>query len=105
MTYHEAIRYLESFINYEKLDSYDYKKSFKLDRMRNFAHLLGDPQEGINSIHIAGTKGKGSTAAIVHSILKNAGFKVGLYTSPHLESFRERIQINDDLISEEEEIG
>lgn len=105
MTYQEAIQYLESLINYERLDDYDYKKSFKLERMRNFAHLLGDPQEGINSIHIAGTKGKGSTAAIIHSILKSAGFKVGLYTSPHLESFRERIRINDCLISEEEISG
>ncbi|MDP3804780.1 MAG: folylpolyglutamate synthase/dihydrofolate synthase family protein, partial [Candidatus Omnitrophota bacterium] len=102
MTYQEALQYLDSFINYEKLDSYDYKKCLKLDTMRKLARLLGDPQEGINSIHIAGTKGKGSTAAILHSILKNAGFKVGLYTSPHLESFRERIRINDELISEEE---
>lgn len=102
MTYQEATGYLNSFINYERLDDYDYKRCFKLDRMRKFASLLENPQMGIRSIHIAGTKGKGSTAAILHSILKEAGFKVGLYTSPHLESFRERIRINDELISEEE---
>lgn len=96
------MNYLESFINYEKLDDYDYKKSLKLDRMREFAGLLGNPHISIRSIHIAGTKGKGSSAAITHSILKNAGFKVGLYTSPHLVSFRERVRINDELISEEE---
>lgn len=105
MTYQEALQYLNSFVNYERVDSYDYKKSLKLDRMRKLARLLGDPQEGINSIHIAGTKGKGSTAAIIHSILKSAGFKVGLYTSPHLESFRERIRINDEVISEEDISG
>lgn len=100
MTYQEATAYLESFVNYERLNSYDYRNSFKLDRMRALASLLGDPQKGIRSIHIAGTKGKGSTAAITHSILKKAGFKTALYTSPHLISFRERISINDELISE-----
>ncbi|MBI4974481.1 MAG: bifunctional folylpolyglutamate synthase/dihydrofolate synthase [Candidatus Omnitrophica bacterium] len=102
MTYQEALQYLNSFINYEKLDDYDYKKSLKLDRIKKLAGLLGNPQDGIRGIHIAGTKGKGSTAAFLHSILKNAGFKVGLYTSPHLISFRERIRINDELISEKD---
>lgn len=102
MTYQEALKYLNSFIDYEKLNDYDYKESLKLDRMRCLAGLLGNPQDGIRSIHIAGTKGKGSTAAFLHSILKNSGFKVGLYTSPHLISFRERIRINDELISEED---
>ncbi len=102
MTYQEAIQYLESFVNYEKLDGYDYKKSFNLERMRKLAGLLGNPQNGASSIHIAGSKGKGSTAKIVYSILKNSNFKVGLYTSPHMTSFRERIRINDELISEED---
>ena len=102
MTYQEALKYLNSFINYEKQDNYDYVASFKLDRMRQMASLLGDPQREIRSIHIAGTKGKGSTSAMVYSILKSAGFKVGLYTSPHLVSFRERIRINDSFISEED---
>lgn len=102
MTYPEALQYLDSFINYEKLDDYDYKKSFKLDRMRKLACLLGEPQKGIESIHVAGSKGKGSTAEIISSILKAAGFKTGLYTSPHLVSFRERIRIGDEFISEED---
>lgn len=102
MTYPEALDYLNSLINYEKQSSYDYKNSFKLDKMRRLASLLGDPQKGIRSIHVAGTKGKGSTSAIIHSILKEAGFSVGLYTSPHLVSFRERIRINDTLISEKD---
>ena len=102
MTYQDAELYLSSLINYEKLDSYDYWASFKLDRIRELSRLLGDPQRGVRSIHIAGTKGKGSTAAITYSILKAAGFRVGLYTSPHLISLRERIRVNDELISEED---
>ena len=100
MTYQESLHYLNSLINYEKRDSYNYNQSFRLERMVFIVRTLGDPQKGIPSIHIAGSKGKGSTSAIIHSILKEAGFRVGLYTSPHLASFRERIRINDDLISE-----
>ena len=102
MTYKEALQYLYSFVNYERRDSYDYTQSFRLDRMKRLAAGLGDPQKDFKSIHIAGTKGKGSTSAIVYSILKEAGYKTGLYTSPHLASFRERIMINDALISEED---
>lgn len=100
MTYKEALQYLDSFINFERVDSYNYKSSLKLERVKRLAALLGDPQKKIPSIHIAGTKGKGSTAAFISSILKAAFFKVGLYTSPHLISFRERIRINEELISE-----
>jgi dihydrofolate synthase / folylpolyglutamate synthase len=102
MTYREALKYLDSFINFEKSDGYNYKTSFKLERMKRFAALLGDPQESVRSIHIAGSKGKGSTASYIHSILGAAGFKTGLYTSPHLVSFRERIRIGCELISEED---
>ncbi|MFQ5443951.1 MAG: bifunctional folylpolyglutamate synthase/dihydrofolate synthase [Nitrospinales bacterium] len=63
---------------------------------------LGDPQLKIRTIHIAGTNGKGSTAAMIHSILCAAGYRVGLYTSPHLSDFRERIQMNGTPIEEEE---
>ena len=100
MTYREALKYLDSFINFEKSDGYNYKTSFKLERMKRLAALLGNPQRSISSIHIAGSKGKGSTASYVHSILGSAGFKTGLYTSPHLVSFRERIRIGNELISE-----
>lgn len=64
--------------------------------------LLGDPQEKFKTIHIGGTNGKGSTSAITASILQASGLKVGLYTSPHLEDFRERIKVNDQMISVED---
>ena len=102
MTYPEAIKYLDSFINFEKTGEYNYRTSLKLERMKRLAALLGDPQDATRSIHIAGSKGKGSTASYVHSILKHADFKVGLYTSPHLITFRERIRIDGELINEED---
>jgi dihydrofolate synthase/folylpolyglutamate synthase len=71
-----------------------------LDQMQELARGLGDPQEKLRFIHIAGTNGKGSTAAFCESILRAAGFRVGLYTSPHLVSVRERVQINRTPISE-----
>lgn len=93
MTYQEAVQYLESFINYEKLSAWPYKESFKFERVRGFLAAIGNPQDKVRSIHIAGTKGKGSTACFAAHILKEAGFRTGLYTSPHLSDFRERIRI------------
>ncbi|MDD5449932.1 MAG: bifunctional folylpolyglutamate synthase/dihydrofolate synthase [Candidatus Omnitrophica bacterium] len=102
MSYPETIKYLESFVNYEKVLSFDYKESLKLQRIKSLSAQLGNPHLDLKCIHISGTKGKGSTSAMVASILKEAGYRVGLYTSPHLISFRERIRINDELITEEE---
>ncbi|MDP2927271.1 MAG: folylpolyglutamate synthase/dihydrofolate synthase family protein [Candidatus Omnitrophota bacterium] len=93
MTYPEVISYLNSFTNYEKNTSYSYKKDLKLARIKGFLSLLGNPQDSLRVIHIAGTKGKGSTCAFVAYILRESGFSVGLYTSPHLNDFRERIRI------------
>jgi dihydrofolate synthase/folylpolyglutamate synthase len=93
MTYREAIKYLESLINYEKIPAWPYKESLKLERIRDFLSTLDNPQESLRCIHIAGTKGKGSTCAFIAYILKHSGFRVGLYTSPHLSDFRERIRI------------
>ena len=93
MTYPEAIKYLELFINYEKIPAYPYKQSLKLERIKDFLCLIGNPQDSLRCIHIAGSKGKGSTCAFITYILREAGYKVGLYTSPHLSDFRERIRI------------
>jgi len=94
MKYNEAIEYLNSFVNYEELTSYDYKTSFKLERMQILSNLLGNPHKDVKAVHVTGTKGKGSTAAITASVLKAANMRTGLYTSPHLVSFRERIKID-----------
>jgi dihydrofolate synthase/folylpolyglutamate synthase len=73
-----------------------------LETIQRLLELLGDPHAGMPSIHIGGTNGKGSTAAMTAAILRAAGHRTGLYTSPHLLSFTERIQVDGELIAEEE---
>ena len=94
MTYPEAIRFL-----YE-LNLFGAK--FGLDNTFKLAALAGNPQDRLRFIHIAGTNGKGSTCAMLESIYRAAGLRAGLFTSPHLVSFRERIQVNRRLIPENE---
>lgn len=72
--------------------------SLGLTRIRHLMHLLGNPQQQLRFVHIAGTNGKGSTAAYIHSILCSAGYKTGLFTSPYIINFEERIRINDASI-------
>jgi len=93
MTYPETVQYLESFVNHEKILVYSYKESLKLERVKNFLGQIDNPQDSLKCLHIAGTKGKGSTCVFIAYILRQAGYKVGLYTSPHLSDFRERIRI------------
>ncbi|MFA4991639.1 MAG: folylpolyglutamate synthase/dihydrofolate synthase family protein [Candidatus Omnitrophota bacterium] len=93
MTYKQAVEYVDSFINFEKIPRYEYAAAFRLERMSAFLRELGDPHETLKAFHVAGSKGKGSTCAIAAYILKEAGYRVGLYTSPHLVDFRERIRI------------
>ncbi len=103
MTYKEAVAYLESLIDYERTPAgAAAARVWNLDRMRHMLHAVGDPHLGLRCLHLAGTKGKGSTAAMAASILSAAGHSVGLYSKPHLISFRERIRVGRDLISEEE---
>jgi dihydrofolate synthase/folylpolyglutamate synthase len=99
MDYREALRYLDSFTDYEKI-GYESKESFNLERMRRLAGIFGNPERGFSSVHITGTKGKGSTASFIAGILKEADFTVGLYTSPHLVDIRERVRINGEMITE-----
>ena len=73
----------------------------RLEEMEKLVSALDNPQNKFKSIHIAGTNGKGSTAAFLAQILEEAGYKVGLYTSPHLVNFNERIKINGKDISDE----
>jgi len=103
LSYSESLEYLNSFINYEKRVDFPYnKRSLNLKRVEYLLSLLGNPQKDLKFIHIAGTKGKGSVSIMIASILKASGFKVGLYTSPHLISPRERIRVGGRLISEKE---
>lgn len=95
--YNSAIKYVNSFINFEHIPKYNYTSSFKLERMYEFLKELDNPQKELRIIHVAGSKGKGSTCAITAYILREAGYNVGLYTSPHLVDFRERIRILDNL--------
>jgi len=101
MIYLEAQEYLNSLVNYETRIEFPYKESFKIERMKDLLDFLGNPQSELKSIHVAGTKGKGSTSAYTANILKEAGYKTGLYTSPHLNTFRERIRILDSRVQDQ----
>lgn len=94
MNYQEALNYIN--------ESHKFGIRLGLDNMRNLLELLGNPQDKLNVIHVAGTNGKGSTCSFMTSILKESGYKVGLYTSPFLETFTERIKINGENIPEED---
>lgn len=91
-SYEQAIGFLFDRTNFERTPAFS-KQDFKLDRMRRLLELLGDPQSRLPCIHIAGTKGKGSTAIMLAEVLSAAGYRVGLYTSPHVEAFEERMQV------------
>jgi dihydrofolate synthase/folylpolyglutamate synthase len=101
MKYHEAVAYLNSFVNFERKKKFKYNR-LKLSRVRRVLDILDNPHKKLKIIKVVGTKGKGSTASFINSILLAAGYKVGLFTSPHLHDFRERIKINNKLISKKE---
>jgi dihydrofolate synthase/folylpolyglutamate synthase len=99
----KSVRFLNTLSDFERLRIVRYNnQNFDLDRMRTLLRKLGNPQDHFRSVHIAGTKGKGSTCAMVASMLQSCGYKVGVYTSPHLVDIRERIQINGEMISHAE---
>ncbi|HOU35685.1 MAG TPA: folylpolyglutamate synthase/dihydrofolate synthase family protein [Candidatus Omnitrophota bacterium] len=93
MPYQDTLTYLGSFINYERKPRFRYKDSFKLARIESFLSRIGDPHAKTRFIHVAGTKGKGSVCAFCASILRHMGYRVGLYTSPHLSDVRERLRV------------
>ena len=93
----EAIEYIES-------NTWS-KTKLGLDRTRELLHLLGDPQKKLKFVHVAGTNGKGSTCAMLASILSEAGYCCGLYTSPHIVQFNERMQVNGINISDDDLIA
>ncbi len=102
MEYKDAVRYLLTLGRELAAPSHARAAKFDLANIRALAARMGEPQRKFASVHIAGTNGKGSTAAMVESILRRAGFKTGLYTSPHLERINERIRVNGAEISDAE---
>lgn len=103
MTYQEVLDYLfNQFPQYQKIGGQAYKPG--LDNIRKICKHLGDPQDQLKIVHVAGTNGKGSTCSMLASVLKEAGYRTGLFTSPHLVDFTERIRINGIPIPEHEVI-
>src|SRR3990172_3091169 len=102
MDYNQALDYIYSFVDYGLKSRYKYSpETFDLTRMRTLLARMGDPQRRFPSAHIAGTKGKGSASAMIASIMRAAGYHVGLYTSPHLNDFCERIQLDGGPIPQQ----
>jgi len=105
-SYKEAVKYLLDRTDYEKEKYPRYNSTtFNLERMEKLLSLIGNPHKKIATAHIAGTKGKGSTATMLARMLESNDYKVGLYTSPHLLSLHERITVNSKMISESEMLG
>jgi len=105
-SYKQAIEYLCQRTDYERENPPRYNTTtFNLDRMEKLLALLGNPHKKIPTVHIAGTKGKGSTATMLAKMLESNGYTVGLYTSPHLVHLHERIVVNSKMISESEMLG
>jgi len=103
MNYKETVSYLfEKLPMYQRQGRIAFKKDLK--NIRTLCEHTGNPQLRFKSIHIGGTNGKGSVSHILSSVLQEAGYKTGLYTSPHLKDFRERIKVNGKMISEKEVI-
>ncbi|MCC5910940.1 MAG: bifunctional folylpolyglutamate synthase/dihydrofolate synthase [Clostridiaceae bacterium] len=93
MNYEQALEYIHG--------TYKFGSKLGLENINYLLELLDNPHENLKVIHIAGTNGKGSTSSFIHGVLKSAGYKVGLYTSPYIEEFTERMQINGEKINKQ----
>ncbi|MBU1851797.1 MAG: bifunctional folylpolyglutamate synthase/dihydrofolate synthase [Candidatus Omnitrophica bacterium] len=102
MKYSEAIEFLNSFYDYEKIALDPLKERFNLGFLREILKKIGDPDKSYRSVHIAGTKGKGSISVFTSNIIAEAGYRTGLYISPHVSDIRERISVDDRVISEKD---
>lgn len=101
--YREALHTIFGRVNFERQPRFDYSATtLNLERMRVLLAELGNPQQYFHIVHVAGTKGKGSVCAFTESILRAGGYRTGLYTSPHLHTFRERLRVHGALIGRAE---
>ncbi|MBN1399955.1 MAG: bifunctional folylpolyglutamate synthase/dihydrofolate synthase [Anaerolineae bacterium] len=101
LTYEEALRRIFERTNFERGAQPPYsERVWRLERVEELLSHFGQPHRAYPSVHIAGTKGKGSTTAMIDSVLRAAGYRTGMYTSPHLHTFRERIRLGGELIPE-----
>lgn len=100
MNFQEAIEFALALPDMERFNSGSGARSMPLSTMRSILSRLGEPQYGRGTIHVTGSKGKGSTSTFINSILHASGYQTALYTSPHLEGYRERISFNLENISE-----
>lgn len=102
-SFRSAMNFLGSVTDYETMSRVGYtQQNFNISRMNRLLKSIDNPHKTLKAVHIAGTKGKGSTAAMVSSMLQGSGYNVGLYTSPHVLDIRERIMVNDSWITEQE---
>lgn len=97
-TYTDSLKYIMSLVDVERMRVIRNSDTFKLDRIRKILSELGNPQDHIRTVHVAGTVGKGSMISMLSSILRECGYAVGVFTSPHLVDLRERIQISGNMI-------
>ena len=101
-SYQSALDYIYSFVNYETQKRPRDAAHYDLRRVDELLGRLDNPHRKVKSVHIAGSKGKGSVSAMIASALISAGYSTGLYTSPHLITFNERVRVNNILISDRE---
>ena len=99
-SFDQVMKYMESFTNLEKKTDNYTTRTYRLDRMQAIMKTLGNPQESYKTIHVAGSKGKGSTASYIAAALRASGFKTGLYMSPHVSDYRERFTIDGEYIED-----
>ena len=100
MDYAQTLDFLfNQLTSFQQVGAAAYKPG--LERIEEFCRVLGNPQRDYHTIHVAGTNGKGSTSHIMASVLQHAGYRVGLFTSPHLKDFRERMRVDGEMISEQ----
>ena len=100
-TFEQVITYMESFMNLERRTDRYSNRTYRLDRMQALMEHLGNPQNSYRTIHVAGSKGKGSTASYIAAGLKAAGFVTGLYMSPHVSDYRERFTLSGSFVPDD----